>query len=263
MMKQNQNLNYITKLLVMLILNISSKHVRFINYHKVYDYDGTGTKLGISSKILRLQIEWLLLLGFRFISLAEALRDYSNKKSLKKTIVFTTDDAFIDNVNTITQVFNEYGIKPTIFINSNTIGNKGIMTVEQIKSLISKGYEIGSHTCNHSKCLNMTAPDIEIEIAKDIIKLKQIFHQDIVYFAFPHGLVFKNYNLLKELKDLGLKVALSTKYYINNNQNPLCWGRDKGEMPFKKFKFNFIFRSFVLFFVNKIKPFDKRYLFFK
>ena len=136
------------------------------------------------------------------------------------------------------------------------------MTVEQINHLISKGYEIGSHTCNHTSCINMTADDVKNEIANDISNLQGIFHSNIRYFAFPFGHVFKKYSLIENLKSLGIEVVLSVRYYCNNYQHPLCWGRDKGEMPLRKFKFNFLFRPFLLLVLNKIKPFDKRYLLF-
>ena len=252
----------IAKLPMRLLLNFCSKQVRFVNYHNVYNENDTEIKRGISSKTLKSQIEWLQSFGFRFISLKDALRDYNKNKSLKKTIVFTTDDALIDNINAIAPVFDEYGIKPTIFINSDKVGNKGVMTVEQINHLISKGYEIGSHTCNHTSCINMTADDVKNEIANDISNLQRIFHRNIRYFAFPFGHVFKKYSLIDNLKSLGLEVVLSVRYYCNNYQYPLCWGRDKGEMPLRKFQFNFLFRPLLLLILNRIKPFDKRYLLF-
>lgn len=239
-------------------LFLANQQIRFANYHNVYDDKAENRDSGISSSMLHKQIQWLLRNGFTFISGREALEIAKSGKKAYRKIVFTTDDAHIDNWNVMSPIFDNYSIKPILFINSGNIGSADYMSREQIAHLIAKGYEIGSHTVSHINCADMDSDTFEDEILSDIENLKEWFGESIKYFAFPYGKVFADVKYIDKLKEAGVEMTLSVRYMLRNNLSPLSWGRDKGEMSYRKFLFMFHVRPYIMLFANTLKKFDNR-----
>jgi peptidoglycan/xylan/chitin deacetylase (PgdA/CDA1 family) len=84
------------------------------------------------------------------------------------------------------------------------------LNAEDIKSMSSQGFEIGSHTCSHRLLSRLDANEIRYEIQESQLMLADILSSPIKSFCFPYG--GKNsYNslVLKELKNLKFTDAFS------------------------------------------------------
>lgn len=231
---------------------------RIVNYHNVYDDNSLDTEKGISASVLKKQIQWLKRSGYSFISAKEALQVTKTGKKIYRCIIFTTDDGHLDNWNVMAPIFDYYSIKPILFINSGNIGKQNCMGESEIKDLISRGYEIGSHTVSHVNCIQMNDSIFDKEIVEDIHHLRERFNEPVKYFAFPYGRVFADNIYIKKLYNEGIEMCLSVRYMFNNNLSPLCWGRDKGEMSFNKFLLSFHCRPYILSILNSCLRFDTR-----
>ncbi|MCF8296020.1 MAG: polysaccharide deacetylase family protein [Saprospiraceae bacterium] len=237
----------------------SNYQIRLLSYHHVYDDSNKNPDIsGIPVSCMKRQFQWLLRNGYTFITASDALDCVNKQNRLYRCIVITTDDGSIDNYNVMAPLFEEFCIKPILFINSSNIGKPHYMSRLQIKELIAMGYEIGSHTASHINCTNMTDQIFTNEIVRDIQLLQDLQGAQVRFFAFPYGKIFKENLYINKLTDEGIEMCLSVRFMFKNNLSPLCWGRDKGEFEFNKFILLFYFRPYILSFINSIRAFDNR-----
>ena len=91
---------------------------------------------------------------------------------IRPCVTFCFDGAYKSEIEIIAPLFEKYGIKATSFVETSTIGEKGIMTQSQLLELQNKyGWEIGSHTINHPSLPSLSTEQIESELrdSKEIL----------------------------------------------------------------------------------------------
>ncbi|MFN3787424.1 MAG: polysaccharide deacetylase family protein [Sulfurihydrogenibium azorense] len=190
--------------------------MKVLTYHNI-DYPPENAKLKslyVSPNKFESQIKLLKKLGFQTV-----LSDEINKS--KKNIIFTFDDGYRDFVRNAYPILKKYNAKAIIFVVVGLTGKynlwdweklnvkKPLMDWEEIKFLVSEGFEIGSHTITHpylTKIPEKTAK-AEIEDSKKILEDK--LGVEIKTFCYPYG----DYNeRIKDLvADAGYKMAFTTQ----------------------------------------------------
>jgi peptidoglycan/xylan/chitin deacetylase (PgdA/CDA1 family)/protein-tyrosine-phosphatase len=91
---------------------------------------------GISEPWLKESIKIFKNKGYNFITLEQFLEYFAKKSFPKKSILITIDDGFEDQVEKITPIFLEQGIKPTIFLITSFIEGKETPWDEKIRALM-------------------------------------------------------------------------------------------------------------------------------
>lgn len=66
-----------------------------------------------------------------------------------KPVILTFDDGYEDNYTEMLPILEEYGMKATVYVITNQIGQPGYLTWDQLRAMQVRGIEIGSHTANH------------------------------------------------------------------------------------------------------------------
>ncbi len=61
------------------------------------------------------------------------------------------------------------------------------LTVEQLRQMHAEGFTIGAHTCSHRKLRDLSAEEIERQIAESCRVVREIAGQEVVPFSFPHS----------------------------------------------------------------------------
>ena len=136
----------------------------------------------------------------RVVALSEQVAGCRQGKDMSGTISITLDDGYRDNCEVAAPILHSLQLPATFFITSGFIGSRvippwdvelrqqpGWMTWDQVRSLVSLGFEIGSHTDTH---IDMGAADLvsirrELEVSKR--KIQQELGIGTQLFAYPFG----------------------------------------------------------------------------
>ena len=151
--------------------------------------------------------------------------DVCNDLSKNIDITITFDDGYEGVFSFARQILNESSIKRKIvFPIVDYIGKYNIwdtsfyfnkykhLTTDQIKILVSEGWEIGSHTCKHKYLGRLNSNEIfkELVVSKD--KLENIINTEVKSFAPPYGIIDKE--IFDMCKDVGYR-----EIFIQKNKN--------------------------------------------
>jgi peptidoglycan/xylan/chitin deacetylase (PgdA/CDA1 family) len=114
--------------------------------------------------------------------------------------------------------------------------NQPFLTAEQIRSLISEGFEIGSHSMSHPVFSRLSYHEFEEEILASVHLFETMFGQTITSFSYPFGI---KANRQFEQKLIAgdrthIKTLLGSKNRLDNYLNCLQWERDNLEFPMNK-----------------------------
>lgn len=124
-------------------------------------------------------------------------------QSRKKAVTFSYDDGVLQDIRLI-ELLNKYGLKCTFNLNSELLGEGGILIrndqrishykvkKEDVK-YIYEGHEVAAHTLTHPT-LTVVEDDAEIirQVEQDRVALSELLGYEVVGMAYPGGGV--NYN---------------------------------------------------------------------
>ena len=124
-------------------------------------------------------------------------RKILNKSTIKRKIIFPIVD-YIGKYNTWDSSFylNKYKH----------------LSIEQIKILVSEGWEVGSHTCTHRYLGKLNNEQIINELVVSKQKLEEIINNEVTSFSPPYGIIDKR--VLGISKSAGYK-----EIFIQKNKN--------------------------------------------
>ena len=114
-----------------------------------------------------------------------------------KAITFSYDDGVLQDKRLI-KMFNKYGLKATFNLNSNKLGQPGMLYrdgmsvahckfhVEEVADIYA-GHEIAVHTLDHPRLTTLDEAEIIRQVEEDRRALEKICGYDIVGMAYPCG----------------------------------------------------------------------------
>lgn len=104
-----------------------------------------------------------------------------------KPIILTFDDGYEDNYTEMLPILEEYGMKATVYVITNQIGQPGYLTWDQLRAMQVRGIEIGSHTANHDPLTSMDAARRldEVHLSKLLLEWNGI--HTVYAFSYPNG----------------------------------------------------------------------------
>lgn len=104
-----------------------------------------------------------------------------------KPIILTFDDGYEDNYTDLLPILEEYGMKATVYVITNEIGQPGYLNWEQLRAMQDRGIEIGSHTANHDPLTGMDAARQldEVHLSKLLLEWNGI--HTVYTFSYPNG----------------------------------------------------------------------------
>ena len=120
-------------------------------------------------------------------------------------MIISIDDYHKDNIK-LARMIKRYGfVKNTIFF----IECGGWETQKQIKELSKMGFEIGSHTLNHTFLTEVPEEEALIEIEASKLTIESLTGRECEAFCYPRGRY--NKRIIKMVKNAGYKWARTTK----------------------------------------------------
>ncbi len=158
-----------------------------IMYHSV-DNPRHYSGIIVSPNSFRKQMEFLRKRKYNVISLKEMVDIIKSRKHLlKKSVVITFDDGYVDNYTHAYPILKEYDFPAAIFVIANLVDKKGYVTWDELREMEKSGITIGSHTLDHVYLPGIPSDwqSHQIVDSKKMIE-KNLGHR-IDYFAYPSG----------------------------------------------------------------------------
>jgi peptidoglycan/xylan/chitin deacetylase (PgdA/CDA1 family) len=159
-------------------------------------------KVHVSAANFGQQVQWLSDNGYHTITVHEAVTILKEKWACDKYVVLTFDDGFSSVYNTAYPILKKYGYTATLYLVTDVLnksdfstftgfenppfGDRPLNTYE-INELIAAGWEVGAHSCTHSKHSTLTEQQLQHEIKDSKIILSSALKYDVTSYAFPFG----------------------------------------------------------------------------
>lgn len=119
--------------------------------------------------------------------------------------------------------FVKQGIQPTIFIAVDLIGQKGYLSVKQIKELEALGFLFECHAWSHQSLTRFSDEALKHEIYDSKKELERIFGRPFSAICYPQGRFSKHiYQLCLEYGYTRQFSSLSGGYYDLENKGLIC-----------------------------------------
>lgn len=155
--------------------------VPILMYHYIREVDPAkdylGYRLSVTPSAFDQQVNWLSNHGYQ----AVRLDDYCQSKIsvTKKPVILTFDDGYEDAFTSALPILQKYHFTGTFFIIKSRINQPEYLSNTQIKTMVSEGMEMGSHTVNH---INLSTASAD----KQMFELNQSKQYSQV-LAYPSG----------------------------------------------------------------------------
>lgn len=146
----------------------------------------------------RRQMAWLKRLGFRGLSLREAM-PYIEGSKRGKVAAITFDDSYLNVFENALPVLQSFGFTATAFAVVRQIGGSNVWDVpigvpaascmdqRQLREWIALGHEVGSHTLDHVRLCELSSKEARRQIEQSRPMLEDLIKQRVTSFAYPHG----------------------------------------------------------------------------
>lgn len=176
-------------------------------YHRFDETKYPSTS--ISSSLFDAQLKYLVDHDISVITLGELFRMNPENGEASRFVILTIDDAFKSFYRYGFPILKKYGLKATLFVNTETIGSGDYLDWNELKELLDYGIEIGNHSHSHDYFLNLPEGSREDIFRDDVAKAQNLFRNRFNYnctvFAYPFG---EYDSAMKEvIRDLGFKGA--------------------------------------------------------
>lgn len=167
--------------------------VPILAYHNISNDFQWGIN-NVSPRLFEKQVKYLADNDYSTISLNQYIE---NDFNVKKPVIITFDDAYQSIVEYAFPIMERYGFKATVFVVSDYIGKKnswdvnlgGVYTwhlnLDNIKKLVTSGWEIGSHTVTHPDLQDLHSKALSFELAYSKFKLESLLGIDIHFISYP------------------------------------------------------------------------------
>jgi len=159
--------------------------VPILTYHKVGD---TEEAYSVAPAAFERQMGHLAAAGYTAVSLAD-LADYmaGGKTLPAKPVVITFDDGYADNFTAALPILEKHGMKATVFIITDFVGQEGYMTWEQVRALQARGMEIGSHTLAHRALTSLPPAERQRDVRASKEALEWRLGRPAAFLSYPFG----------------------------------------------------------------------------
>ncbi|VBB09815.1 polysaccharide deacetylase [Lucifera butyrica] len=210
-------LGLLATIAVFWLLYPENNGVIVLEYHSISHLGGLFC---LAPDTFEQQMGYLAQNGYTAISLDQLSAGLNDEDALPaKPVLITFDDGYTDNYTTALPILEKYGLRATVFIITGKVDQPGYLTWAQIKDMLARGIDIGSHTVSHRDLSKLSAVEQEKELKESKKTLEKALSRPIDYLAYPFGGF--NAATLRLLGETGYLGAFSGIPGVNTaNTNP-------------------------------------------
>jgi peptidoglycan/xylan/chitin deacetylase (PgdA/CDA1 family) len=164
-------------------------------YHGVSDVrlrdDPRG--LFVAPEVVERHVRALRRWGYRLVAMGE-LATLASRQAAEGHAALTFDDGFADNLERLLPLLTREQATATVFVVSGWLGGghpeepRGrILTVDELKTLVATGIEIGAHTRTHPDLTKLSYEEALAEFKGCKADLEAIVGAPVEIAAYPYG----------------------------------------------------------------------------
>lgn len=127
------------------------------------------------------QLDWLCANGYRSVRLDDTVQTSA------KSIVISFDDGDITNLTVALPLLRERGMVAEFFVTSDFIGQSGMLTAQDVRTLADAGMGVQSHGRSHTFLEDLNDEAMFAELRDSKGRLQAASGQTITAIAFPGG----------------------------------------------------------------------------
>jgi peptidoglycan/xylan/chitin deacetylase (PgdA/CDA1 family) len=186
-------------------------------YHGVGGASEDPFDLFVSSGRFAQQMQALRLLGLRGVSLGQ-LGDAVTRCDADGLVGLTFDDGYRDVLLSAAPILQRYGFTATMFAVSSLLGGENVwdppprrqlMSESDLRDLIARGWEIGSHGVTHLRLTELDADRVRHEVLASRAALSDIVGVEPRSFCYPYGSV--DAEAVSAVRDAGYAYACALR----------------------------------------------------
>lgn len=168
-------------------------------YHSISDDVEAGVhpyyRVATSPERFAQQMQWLSELGYKGMSLEEALRTMTGGRTEgRRPVAITFDDGFRDFFSAAWPILRRHDFTATMYLPTGFIGGprqcfcgRECLTWGEVRELRAQGVRFGSHTAGHRKLYELLWDEIEGELAVSKERLERELEESVGGFAYPYA----------------------------------------------------------------------------
>jgi peptidoglycan/xylan/chitin deacetylase (PgdA/CDA1 family) len=154
--------------------------------------------LVVSPRSFARQMALLRILGYRGLSMHD-LEPYLKGTKTGKVVGLTFDDGYQNNLHNALPTLLKNGFSATCYAVSNAMGGtnmwdqhlgiiqKPLMTLDNWRTWLESGMEVGSHTRHHPNLTKLGEQEALDEIQGSKAELQSLLGCDVRHFCYPYG----------------------------------------------------------------------------
>ena len=149
-----------------------------------------------------------------------------------KAVTFSFDDGVTQDKRLI-EIFDKYGLKCTFNINSELLGNAGMLVIDNVTvahvkpkadeiAEIYKNHEVAVHTLTHPNLTTVSDEEVIRQVETDRLNLSELVGYEVVGMAYPCGGINNDDRVAELIKNnTGVKysrtITSSNSFDLQNN----------------------------------------------
>jgi peptidoglycan/xylan/chitin deacetylase (PgdA/CDA1 family) len=156
----------------------------------------------VTAETFETQMKNLIAKGYHPVTFDDVVQNQVNGKPLPEhAIVLTFDDGWKTQYEYAVPILEKYHLTGTFFIITNSIGAGAYMSLDELKDLHAKGFEVASHTETHPKLPTLDDAKLIQEITGSKKILEDKLGISITTMAYPY--YAHDARVMKTVQDTG------------------------------------------------------------
>lgn len=184
-----------------LLHTCNTQPIPILTYHQIADAPPKGTpyrSLVVSPENFSRQMAMLSMMGYRGLSMTD-LQPYLRGERVGKVVGITLDDGYLNNLAHAAPVLQRCGFSATCYVVSKMLGKTNawdreagipeatLMNASQLQEWVGYGQEVGAHTQNHVRLLQLAHAHAREEIVQCKTDLEEVLGTPVQHFCYPYG----------------------------------------------------------------------------
>ena len=143
-------------------------------------------------------MQLLARLGYTGLAMSE-LMPYLRGEKKGKVVGITLDDGYQSNLLHALPILKNMGFSATCYVVSGKLGQHNewdealgmaqaaLMGVEEMRTWVDAGMEVGSHTCSHADLNRISLAEAGRELLQSKSDLENLLQKPVTQFCYPYG----------------------------------------------------------------------------
>lgn len=176
--------------------------ISILMYHQVGEFPAPAAHRSLFCQQRRFegQMRWLARMGYKVISLREAVSALQGERALSgHAVVLSFDDGYLNFAQAAWPVLKRYGFPAALFPVAGLLGERTewhaaagresypLLSGEELIRLRREGVEIGAHTMKHPRLGGCDPERQANEIGTSKAALEKLLGEEVPFFCYPFG----------------------------------------------------------------------------